>query len=157
MKKSFIYKNFKPPVIFKEKKFILEPLAPKYLKLDYKAIMSSVKHLQKSPTPPICDDWPSKDLTMEQDLKDLKWHEKEFKNKTSFAYTILNPDKSKCLGCVYIFPINKQDYDCEVYFWVTKEQFDKGFGPKLHNKLLKWLTDSWPFKKIIFPGRENSK
>jgi len=44
------------------------------VKKDYKAVMSSARHLRRNPNPPACGDWPQPSLTKEQDLKDLQWH-----------------------------------------------------------------------------------
>lgn len=61
---------------------------------DYNAVMTSIEHLQK--TKPFGPDhkWPTKDLTFEQDLIDLGWHQKEFQRKTSFACTVMSLEGS---------------------------------------------------------------
>ena len=66
---------------------------------DYDAVMSSIDHLKGvfGPNNP----WPDVDLTLEQDLIDLGWHQKEFQIRSSFAYTVMRPDESRCLGCPY--------------------------------------------------------
>ena len=43
---------------------------------DYDAVMSSIDHLRGVFGPHSF--WPSDDLTLEQDLIDLAWHQKEF-------------------------------------------------------------------------------
>ena len=55
--------------------------------------------------------WPTEDLTFEQDLIDLGWHQKEFQMRSSFAYTVVNLDESQVLGCLYIEPSKKADFD----------------------------------------------
>ena len=57
---------------------------------DYDAVMTSVDHLQSV----LQSSWLSKDLTFEQDLIDLGWHQKEFQKRTFFAYTVMNLDES---------------------------------------------------------------
>ncbi|HEV2894601.1 MAG TPA: GNAT family N-acetyltransferase, partial [Actinomycetota bacterium] len=44
--------------------------------------------------------WPPEDLTVEQDRKDLRWHEEEFERRSSFDYAVMAPDESRLLGCV---------------------------------------------------------
>jgi hypothetical protein len=46
-------------------------------------------------------------LTLEQNLIDLGWHQKEFQRRRSFAYTVVHPSESQVLGCVYINPTRK--------------------------------------------------
>jgi len=70
---------------------------------DYDAVMSSLNHLQGIFGPN--STWPEADLTLEQDLIDLGWHQKEFQIRSSFAYTVVSPDETRVLGCLYIFPV----------------------------------------------------
>jgi hypothetical protein len=51
---------------------------------------------------------PKDDLTLEQDLIDPGWHQKEFQKRSSFACTMMSLDESRCLGCVYILPSDNQ-------------------------------------------------
>ena len=39
-------------------------------------------------------------------------------------------------------------------FWVTKDQFDKGFEAILYREMKAWLAKSWPFQKVAWPGKE---
>ena len=39
-------------------------------------------------------------------------------------------------------------------FWVTKEQFDRGFEAELFRVIKKWLADEWPFERVEYPKRE---
>ena len=119
---------------------------------DYDAVMTSVEHLMGVFGPQ--HEWPSTELTLEQDLIDLGWHQKEFQKRSSFAYTVMNPDESLCLGCMYIFPSLKEDFEAEVYMWVRKSAYDQGLDPVLFQAVRKWLVDEWPFEKVAYPGRE---
>lgn len=121
---------------------------------DYDAVMTSVDHLRGVFGPNSA--WPADNLTLEQDLIDLGWHQKEFQRRTSFAYTVMNPDESECLGCVYIDPCPKMDYDAEVYLWVRKSAFNKGLDPILFSTIKAWIEKEWPFQNVAYPGREIS-
>ena len=98
--------------------------------------------------------WPYPELTHEQDLIDLGWHQKEFQNRTSFAYTVMNLDETECLGCVYFYPTDKKSFDVTVILWVRKSkiQLDK----ELQDTVTNWLKEKWPFTNPGFPGREIS-
>ena len=99
-------------------------------------------------------DWPTKELTFEQDLIDLGWHQKEFQRRRSFAYTIVRLDESQVLGCLYINPTTKGDYDASITMWVRASMLDKGLDTILFNSVKQWITKDWPFKKVAYPGRQ---
>lgn len=67
--------------------FIIRKLCFEDAELDYEAVMSSVDLIKRTRG----GDWPSPDLTFEDDQIDLGWHQREFENRTSFAYTIMTP------------------------------------------------------------------
>jgi len=117
---------------------------------DYDAVMSSIDHLKEMyPS----SNWPSKDLTLEQDLIDLGWHQKEFQMRSSFAYTVVELDESKVIGCLYIFPTKKGDYNAEITMWVRSSVLKEGFDSILFNTVKHWITEKWPFDKVAYPGR----
>ena len=84
----------------------------------YEAVMSIVNHL--SQVWPYSN-WPES-LTLEQNLIDLAWHQKEFQRRTSFAYTMVTTDEKKVIGCVYFYPTSKSGYDAEVFMWVRESE-----------------------------------
>jgi len=148
----FVATGFEIPEVLETDKFRLRMLTVNDVVKDYDAVMTSVDHLKGVFGPN--STWPSKELTIEQDLVDLGWHQKEFQRRTSFAYTVMNLDESECLGCVYIDPTKKINYDAEVYLWVRKSEFDKGLDKFLFESVKKWIENDWPFKNVAFPGRE---
>ena len=155
MTEKFVPSDFNVPELYTTDKFILRMILAKDAKLDYEAIMSNIEHINKTPTPPMCGDWPQQTLTLEQDKKDLKWHEKKHKLREVFTYTIMNPTETKCLGCIYIYPSTHKGFDAESYFYVTEEQFNKGLDSEIYRYLDKWLIEKWPFQNVIFPNRKS--
>ena len=121
---------------------------------DYDAVMSSIDHLRGVSGPSIS--WPSADLTLEQDLIDLGWHQKEFQIGSSFAYTVMNLDESRCLGCVYVDPSEKAGYDAKVILWVRQSEIRKGLDEKLFSAVKIWLSEEWWLTTVAFPGRQLS-
>ena len=77
--------------------FRLTPLSPDHVEEDYAAVMSSADVLRG-----LFDDWPD-GLTLEDDLIDLAWHEREFTTRRSFAW-IIRDGEGSYLGCAYVFP-----------------------------------------------------
>ena len=148
----FVPPDFKIPKKLETKKFRLRMLTVNDVVKDYEAVMTSIDHL-KGVFGPVST-WPSKELTLEQDLIDLGWHQKEFQRRTSFAFTVMNIEESKCLGCVYIDPTHKIGYDAEVYLWVRKSEFNDGLDPVLYDAVKSGVKEEWPFNKVAYPGRE---
>ncbi len=98
-------------------------------------------------------DWP-RGLTIEENLIDLAWHHREFTIGHSFAYTVMNDDESRCLGCCYINPSDKPDYDAVAFYWVREREFKEGFDAVLGKAFRGFLAAQWPFKTVAFPGRD---
>ena len=117
---------------------------------DYDAVMSSVEHLRE-----IWPDsgWPD-GLTIEQNLIDLGWHQGEFQNRSSFAYTVVTIDEAKVIGCVYVYPTRKRGYDAEVYLWAREAALGSPPDSRLYEAASEWLREEWPFENVAFPGRE---
>ena len=78
MKKKFIPTAYVIPEVLETDRFRLRMLTVKDVKLDYDAVMTSIEHLQKTKPFGPNHKWPAKDLSFEQDLIDLGWHQKEF-------------------------------------------------------------------------------
>lgn len=152
MKKPFVPQDFQVPETLETNLFRLRTLTVHDVVKDYDAVMTSVDHLQGSGSH---GDWPQ-GLTFEQDLIDLGWHQKEFQRRSSFTYTVMSLDESRCLGCVYIYPPTQGDFEAEVYLWVRQSEVGKGLDEVLFNTVKKWIEGKWPFAKVAYPGREIS-
>ena len=100
--------------------------------------------------------WPATDLSLEQHLVAVAWHQKEGELRRSFAYAVLTPDEARLLGCVYIFPPRKAGADAEVVFWVRADQDESGIEKELEEFVREWLDVTWPFEAARFPGRDMS-
>jgi len=130
--------------------FTLRMLTVNDVVKDFDAVMSSAEHL-KAIWPD--SNWPD-GLTLEQNLIDLGWHQKEFQRRSSFAYTVITPDGARVLGCVYIDPTRKRGYDAEVYLWAREAAIGSPPDAKLLAAVKGWLKKEWPFENVAFPGRE---
>jgi hypothetical protein len=145
----FVPADFQVPSSLVTAEFTLRMLSVDHVVNDYDAVMSSVSHLRT-----IWPDasWPQ-GLTLRQNLVDLGWHEKEFQLRQSFAYTVLSPDESRVLGCVYINPSRKEGHDAAVYLWARQSELASGLEDRLYAAVSAWLGASWPFARPAFPGR----
>jgi len=152
---SFIPKDFDVPAKLETKRFLLRMLKVSDVVKDFDAVISSTEHLQKNKTFGPNQKWPI-GLSLEQNLIDLGWHQKEFQMKTSFAYTVMKPDESQCLGCIYMEPTTKENYDVKIFLWVRQSEVESGLDEYLFEEVKKWVIEKWPFKKVAYPGREIS-
>ncbi len=147
--------DFDVPATLEHPRFRLRMLTVNDLVRDYDAVMSSVDHLRSTYSRESASDWPA-GLTLEDDLVDLGWHQREFTLRTSFAYTMMARDESRCLGCVYIMPTLKRDHDAKVTMWVRADELDSGLDDALCDAVHHWITTAWPFRSAAFPGRHIS-
>lgn len=154
MTKKFIPTDFEVPEVLETDRFRLRMLTVNDVVKDFDAVMTSIEHLQKMEPFGPNHKWPTKDLTFEQDLIDLGWHQKEFQNRTSFAYTVMNLDESECLGCMYVYPSNNPNYDAIVIMWVRQSELPNSLDEILFSAVKKWIEDKWPFEKVAYPGRD---
>jgi heme oxygenase len=148
----FLPSDFEIPSGLETAGFRLRMLTVNDVIKDYEAVMTSCAHLQGIFGPQ--SSWPRADLSLEQDLIDLGWHQKEFQNRTSFAYTVMSLDESRCLGCVYIYPAAPADYDAQVILWARQSELASGLEARLLAAVKDWMAQAWPFERVGFPGRE---
>jgi hypothetical protein len=142
--------QFEVPRELRTPDFFIRKLRFNDVDLDYNAVMSSIDIIKMTRG----GSWPNPDLTHEEDHADLGWHDREFENRTSFAYTVMSPDEKECLGCFYLYPggtrgEESKDADVDVSFWVTQKAYDQDLYEKLYVAITEFLK-SWPFKDIVF-------
>ncbi len=105
--------------------------------------------------------WPAEELTEEFDFVDLAWHEREFRDGSSFAYVIYNT-AGEYFGCVYLYPMGYRtqltedllQYDVDASWWVTAAAYDKGYYGKLYTALKRWLADDLPFQAPYYSNKQ---
>ena len=93
--------------------------------------------------------WPD-GLTIEQNLIDLGWHEYEFQNHTSFAYTITDLTDELTLGCCYIYPSQLDEHEVSVSYWVRSSELNTGLSQHVAEALQQWISRNWPFENPLF-------
>ena len=128
----------------------LRPLTINDAVKDYEAVMESEERLRSLFDPGGL--WPS-GLTLEQNLIDLGWHQKEFQRRSSFAYTVVSLDETQVLGCLYIDPTRRPDFDAEITLWVRQSRVAEGLDEHLFETVERWIAECWPFARPAYPGR----
>ena len=148
-KRLFVPTEFDVPSELVTANFTLRMLSVDDVEKDFEAVISSAARLsQVWPN----SGWPA-GLTLRQNLIDLGWHEKEFQNRSSFAYTMVASDESQVLGCVYFYPTEKAGYDAEVFLWVRESAAARDLDKELFEVVQHWLASDWPFENPAYPGR----
>jgi len=148
---AFIPDSFEPPVLVETDGFMVVPLGPDLVDLDFAAYMSSIEHLQQTFTR--STGWPHENISDEDAMQDMLNEQRRFNERESFAYAVLSKDGERELGCVYVRPSSKPGYDAQVALWVTKADFDAGFDAELYAWTQQWVAESWPFEDVAYPGR----
>lgn len=146
----FVPETFKAPFQIDAGSFILKKLTVEDVHRDYEAVMSSKESLRQIFRED--DDWPSEAMTLEENYRDLLEHQEEFDRNEGFAYTVLTPDLSKCIGCLYIYPFPYGVYDSRVYFWLIDEVKEE-LSPVFQAFIEKWIPETFSFNSIVYPGR----
>lgn len=147
---TFVSESFQVPRQYTASTYKLVPLGPEVAKLDYEAYMSSIDHIRSR----MGGKWPSPELTMADQAKDMAGEKAQWDTRKSFPYAVLTPDGSKELGCFYVRPSGKQGFDAVATLWTTKAAFDQGFEQVLYRDMKAWLAKEWPFRKVAWPGHE---
>jgi hypothetical protein len=142
--------NFDVPKLVQTDRLRLRPLTIHDAVKDFDAVVTSEERLRTVYEPG--GDWPS-GLTLEQNIIELGWHQAEFQLRTSFAYTVVSLDEAEVLGCVYIYPSLKDEYDAEITLWVRQSRVAEELDQHLFETVEPWIAEVWPFEKPAYPGR----
>jgi hypothetical protein len=136
--------DFEVPPGLEHDRFRLRMLTVDDVVKDFDAICDRVDH-RGAPQPPFVP-------TVALNLVDLGWHQKEFALRRSFAYTVVTPDESQVIGCVYVNP--STTHDARVTLWVRASAYREGLDPVLEQTVRAWLAAEWPFERVTFAERD---
>lgn len=163
---SFTDPNQLVPAGLSTEEFVLRPILAEDAELDHAAVMETREHLRlwRQST------WPEDDFTVEENRKDLVDMQERHAARRAFNYTVLDPDGTRCLGCVYIFPtwakfLTKaavspvgddewSDVDAVVFFWVRLPEMESGMDERLLAALRAWFRDEWRLEKTVYATSE---
>ena len=154
METLFVAGDFVVPQRVEQANYVLRPLTVADVENDYDAVMSSkesLRHIFRED-----DEWPADTMTLQDNFRDLERHQKDFEQRNGFTYTMETPDAQRCLGCVYLYPCRRGEYDAQVHYWVRDSVKAQGLEDELGAFLRQWLRDVWPFQHPVFPGRDVS-
>jgi hypothetical protein len=141
---ALVADDFEVPAGLEHERFRLRMLTVDDVVKDFEAINERVDHRGAS-RPPFVP-------TVRLNLVDLGWHQKEFELRRSFAYTVVAPDESEVLGCVYLNP--SETHEVHVKLWVRRSAWDDGLDPVLEAAVREWVATRWPFERVTFGDRD---
>jgi hypothetical protein len=147
----FLPSDFEVPAVVETDRFRMRTITIHDAFKDYDAVMSSRQHLW-SRFGEIWG-WPPEDMTIEQNIVDLGWHQKEFQLRSSFDYAVMSLDESRLLGCVYVDPPNDEQTDADVWYWARQSELPSGLEDVLATFLHSWLSARWPFTAVTINGQ----
>ena len=146
--------------------FTLRPIRAADAELDYAAVMESKEFLRKWEQ----STWPEDDFTVEANREDMQKMEERHALGHAYGYTVMNPDETECLGCVYVMsPRSKMFLDAEitpvaeagwsdveaaVYFWVRASRLVEELDRRLLSELRSWFANEWPFGQVHYGTNE---
>lgn len=151
------------PVGFRTEHLIVRPIELDDVALDYEAVMSSRQSLRiwEQST------WPEDDFTVEDNRADLVKMVERHADGYAFGYTVMPPDESQCLGCIYVFATDANwlegadvtslvdaahwsDVDAVVSFWVRESRVVDGLDRELVEQMRMWFSDAWNLERAVF-------
>lgn len=136
---------------------IAKPLTRSDLKADMDAVNSSLEIIRKTRG----GSWPEEAVSEEFDYLDLAWHEREFRDGSSFAYVVYDTI-GEYIGCFYLYGLGSRtklteglkDFEVDASWWVTTKAYEQGYYKKLQTALGKWLPGKFKFTKVYYSNVE---
>jgi hypothetical protein len=148
---EFVPSSFEVPLRLETADFVLEPLGPEHNEPDHDAWTSSIGHIASTPGY-VGGSWP-REMTPDENRADLQRHADDFRNRTGFTYTVLDPATGTVLGCVYIYPRRDNDEGASVHSWVRTSHAH--LDTPLWSTVSDWLASDWPFSRVEYAPRSS--
>jgi RimJ/RimL family protein N-acetyltransferase len=146
---EFVPPDFDAPLRLETPRLVLEPLGPEHNDQDYDAWTSSMEHIRATPGWE-GSSWP-REMTPDDNRADLQRHADDFRNRTGFTYTVLDPTSGDVIGCVYIYPRRDGDVDARTRSWVRASHAE--LDTPLWRAVSEWLASDWPFGSVEYAPR----
>lgn len=154
------------PAELRTDEFVLRPITADDAERDYAALMETRELLRVWEQ----STWPADDFTVEDNRQDLVSLEKRHAEHRAFTYTVVDPDDTEALGCVYVFPTSANfltkasvtalgddrwdAVEAVVYFWVRLTRMQTGLDDRLLAALRAWFRDEWTTEPTVFVTNE---
>ncbi len=150
---GFVPEGVVVPGSVRTERLVLRPLRASDVENDFDAVMSSAPELRRWSA----SEWPADGFSLAENLADLERHEREHEAREAFTYTVLDPRKTRCLGCVYVRPAwDEAAALCAgaaraacVGFWVRTTEISNELDRHLLATLLDWFEREWAFGIVL--------
>lgn len=130
----------------------LEPLTNRWLIQDFAAIIESFPYLDGLIGPP--GSIPEEgSYTLETNVVELCWHEREWGTRSSFAFAAITPDDRREVGCMYLYQSPNAGEDAVGMSWARRDPADPGADRRFFEEFRAWVAAEWPFDHVAYPGR----
>ncbi|PWD51100.1 twin-arginine translocation pathway signal protein [Serinibacter arcticus] len=149
--RPFVPGDLDPPTTLVTEQFRLEPLGPQHNVADLAAWTSSIEHIRATPGYPDGSWPPLEGMTPERNLADLTRHAADFAARRGFTFTVLEPGTDDVVGCVYLYPPERDGTDVSVQSWVRADRAELD-GP-LADAVASWIHHDWPWSRPDRYGR----
>lgn len=137
------------PPGFETPEFRVRPISVADAEKDYEAVIESVDVIHAAL---LSDRWPTPAFTLDANRRDLERKERHFAARRGFTYTVVSPDESRVLGCVYVNR-GRGGPDVAVFLWVRRTA-PEGMDARLESAVRAWVAREWPFQWVVYPGRK---
>jgi hypothetical protein len=152
---------FEPPLTVDLDGFTAKVLTPQFADLDFEAVTASANTIRHVFGPE--NFWPSQGMGYEENKADLARHERQFHERSAFAYALLDPTGSRYLGCLYLKPIKSktgrdkrhEQFSAQAFFWLSTLHQEVGEAA-LQAAITDWLAAVWGLTNVAWPGRNPS-
>ncbi len=147
----FVPAGFDPPTSLVAEEFRLEPLDERHNAADHAAWTSSIDHIRSTPGYPDGSWPPPGGMSLEENARDLRRHAADFAAGKGFTFTVLDRGDGDVIGCVYLYPPEREGHDVTVQSWVRADHGD--LDVPLADAVATWLATDWPWERPDRCGR----
>lgn len=165
---TFVDQGVEPAEGIRTDQFTIRPIRTDDAALDYDAVMESREFLRRWNQ----STWPEDDFTVEDNTGDMQDMQTRHDAGYAFGYTVMNPDESQCLGCIYVFapdakwlapaeatPVTDGDawssVDAVIMFWVRASHLAEGLDRTLLEVIRPWFAHEWSFGRHVYAVAES--
>ena len=157
IKRLVLPEGFSPPAELVFVDLNATPISRHDLADDVRGINSSLDLIRQTRG----GNWPTRDVTEEENYVDLVWHECEHRDGHSYTYVTRNADGGY-LGCIYLYPLGRRvpltqqlmEHDVDVSWWVTEKAYENGWYDTVYAALQEWVHQRFPFQNPYYSNVE---
>ena len=94
-------------------------------------------------------------MSLEDNARDLRRHAADFAARKGFTFSVLDPEDGDVIGCVYLYPPERDGFDVCVQSWVRADRAE--LDAPLADAVAAWIDTDWPWERPDRCGRAVSR